>query len=85
MKRPFKYFFDSIITSTIGIVTMVMSLVLVKSGAISFWTDSDKSGAIMMIVGCLLLMTPKSFEKIIANWVKGKKDDCNNTDNHLGE
>lgn len=66
MKNKFKSIFDAVVTSVIGVVTMVITLILVWTRAIDFvW-----QGVAGLIVGCILLMVPKSFEDFVKEGIK---------------
>lgn len=71
-----KNIIKGLITSTIGVITMLLTLLLVFTGMIDFvW-----SGAVGLIIGCALLIAPDTLVKKVANIlssIAGKRDDGN--------
>lgn len=65
------------ITSIIGTLMMLGALFLWFGGLLKTWPDTT----VAMALGCLLLIAPRSIEKIILKWV-GNKEIPSNTDNN---
>ena len=65
-KKPFKYFLDSIITTIVGIVTMLLTLFFVWQRVFDFVWE----GIAGLSIGCLLLMAPKAVETLIGKAIR---------------
>lgn len=66
---------DGWITTIIGVVTMIISLVLVWRGVFDFVWE----GVAGLSIGTILLLAPKSIEKLISKYIGNRPKDSYDT------
>ena len=70
IKSSCKNIIDGVVTTLVGTGVMVMTVIMLWTGKISFMWE----GVLGLVVGCILLIAPRDITKLIGDYFKSKKD-----------